>query len=245
MQFIQAKTPDKGVEEMAGRIIAALLGGKRVLWLVCGGSNITSAVAAMDIILNEVNDKDLKNLTVGQTDERYGPVGHEDSNWKQLADSGFPFEEVQSVPILIDRPLRETVEAYESKIGALMGAVADDDEGRGGLIIAQFGIGSDSHIAGILPRSPAVTDRHLVCGYVAEPYTRITLTPVALARVQVAYAFAFGESKATAIRRLKNEELTLEEQPCQLLKTLPEAFLYSDAIGADGGIDAKIDPDVN
>jgi len=53
-----------------------------VLWLVPGGSNIPIAVEAMDMIRKEMSGLSLKYLTITLSDERYGSVGHKDSNWK-------------------------------------------------------------------------------------------------------------------------------------------------------------------
>lgn len=211
---------------MASRIISALNGSRKVLWLICGGSNIAGASDAMSMIRDEVLPHMLPNLTVGQTDERYGPVGHADSNWQQMKDNGFGFDDIKTLPILEDKPLAETVADYASKIGHAISATREN----GGLIIAQFGMGADGHIAGMLPRSQAVNDTKLVSGYEGKPFTRISLTPTALRMIQVAYAFVFGATKARAVTDLRDKALPLEEEPAQILKQIPEASLASDSL---------------
>ena len=211
---------------MAGRITAALHAGRKVFWLVCGGSNIPLAASAITIIAGECSDRELANLTVGQTDERYGPVGHEDSNWRQMADNGFKFDHVGTLSFLIGKSLAETAATYSLKFDEISGAIA----GARGLVIAQFGVGPDGHVAGILPHSPAVTDISLISGYEGQPYTRLTLTPMAFKRIDVAYTFVFGDSKRQAIKSLCEQDRPIAEEPCQLLKTIPESFLYSDLI---------------
>ena len=37
------------------------------------------------------------------TDERYGPVGHPDSNWSQLLQKGFDLPQAKLVPVLTGR----------------------------------------------------------------------------------------------------------------------------------------------
>ncbi|MBC7707734.1 6-phosphogluconolactonase, partial [Polaromonas sp.] len=99
------------------------------------------------------------------------------------------------------------------------------------IIIGQFGIGSDGHIAGILPASPAVTSLAFVAAYTHPPYERLTLTGHALRRVTAAYVLAFGADKQVALNALETKSLTYSEQPSQILKELPEAYVFSDQIG--------------
>ena len=176
----------------------------------------------MEAVRSAAAANDLGRLTISLTDERYGLVGHKDSNWKQLADAGFDFSRTNHIPVLRDLPLDETVRLFGDSIGKALG---END-----LVIAQFGIGSDGHIAGILPDSLAIADTDIACSYEAAPFTRITLTPAAFAKVSVAYAFVFGASKREAIERLRDRVLPLEIEPAQLLKGFTEAFVYSDQL---------------
>lgn len=230
MQFIKDNSK-VGAQALAGKVVNSLKEGKKVLWLVPGGSNIPIAVEAMDMIRKEMGDLSLKYLTVTLSDERYGSVGHKDSNWKQLEDAGFNFDGVNKIPVLIGKSLEGTVSAYKKGIIKAMNEVATSE----GLIIGQFGIGADGHIAGILPHSRAAAyleadhtgkDSPLVCAYRSPPFIRITLTPVALNKVSAAYIFAFGSSKREAVERLRGQDLSIAEQPAQILKHLPEAYLY-------------------
>jgi 6-phosphogluconolactonase len=226
MEFIHSTDSQDGSASLADRISATLTSNKPVLWLVCGGSNVPVAFNIFKSIKAQVASGSLALLTVGQTDERFGPVGHADSNWQQLIEIGFDFNTVKSLPILIGKPLKETIAAYSNTIEAAI----DDVKGSGGSIIALFGIGSDGHIAGILPHSSAVGSNEPVCGYEAGKFTRITLTPKTLKRIDLAYAFAFGDSKKEAIENLRDKELSIDDEPAQILKGLKEAFMYSDEV---------------
>lgn len=220
MNFIHAENFEIGAAEMSARIVAALGQGRKVLWLVPGGSNIPISVYIMNLVRETVPIGKLGDLTVSLTDERYGPAGHQDSNWEQLDEAGFKFDNISVIPVLRDMPLDATTAAFAEEIAQALRA--------NDLVLGQFGIGADGHIAGILPRSPAVLDPNTVSAYQAEKFTRITLTPAALMRVQAAFAFVFGPSKSEAVARLRDSDLTLEEQPSQVLKMLPESYLFSD-----------------
>lgn len=221
MKFIHAADPSAGVRDLSERIVASLRQGKKTLWLVCGGSNIVPAVEVMKRVKASVSPEELDNLTISQTDERYGPIGHADSNWKQMDDAGFDSTGARTIPVLRDLPFDQTIRVY----GASISEAFDESE----VVIGFFGIGPDGHIAGALPGSPAVDDLNPTAGYEAGKFKRLTITPAHLIKnITAAYAMAFGESKRKAISDLVNSDLSLNEEPAQLLKRLPEAYLYSD-----------------
>jgi 6-phosphogluconolactonase/glucosamine-6-phosphate isomerase/deaminase len=222
MEFIQSKDGKEGVEKMAVRLAASLGENLRVLWLICGGSNIPLASEAMTQLRKSVSHEQLGLLTVGQTDERYGPIGHKDSNWKQMEDAQFNFDNVNPMPILLGESLEKTVEEYARRI---KNAFEEND-----IVVAQFGIGADGHVAGMLPGCEAIDESALVGGYVAEPFVRVTLTPPAFEGIDIAYTFAFGDSKHEAVTRLWQKDLTVFEMPCQILKRIPESYFYSDQL---------------
>ncbi len=218
MQFIET-TVKKATTDLKNYLQAALDQGQKVLWLISGGSNI---VITADI-LREL--KNTQHLTIAQVDERYGPVGHPDSNWRQLLDSGAPLEGVTLLPIL-ENPLASmnaTAESYETK---LKNALAQAD-----LSIAQLGMGADGHIAGILPETDAVTAPGLVTSYQTPQYDRITLTFQGLDQVQQLYLFAYGEDKTEQLKRLESKDLPESEQPAQYLKRHGHVIVYNDSIG--------------
>jgi 6-phosphogluconolactonase/glucosamine-6-phosphate isomerase/deaminase len=97
------------------------------------------------------------------------------------------------------------------------------------LCIGLFGIGPDGHTAGILPGSTASSETEkLVTGYTGPDYQRITLTVPAIAQLDVAIAYAAGAAKAPALQTLKTEDISVSDQPAQVLKQVPEFFIYSD-----------------
>lgn len=224
MKFIQAQEPAAGIKAMALRISDALNADRKVLWLVCGGSNISTAVKAMEIIRENTKPERISNLAIGLTDERYGTPGHKNSNWQQLVDAGFNMHKTALMPILIGKSLEATVQDYCDRIERKAAELRKE----GGFMIALFGIGTDGHIAGILPESEAARETAFVSGYTAGPYIRVTLTAPFLTKLDAAHAFAYGTPKSAPLKRLVHEELTVDEQPAQLLKQIDESYLYSD-----------------
>lgn len=227
MNVVHSTDPTKGIEAMATRISDALNAGRKVLWLVCGGSNISVAAKAMERIRVRTVGENISLLTVGLTDERYGSVGHKDSNWQQLVDANVNLAKVSLMPVLIGKSLEATVDEFAKNLDAKIRSL----HANGGLVIAMFGMGADGHTSGILPNTEAAESEELVSGYKSGPYIRITTTFKAIEQFDVAYAFVFSSGNTTkeiAMKRLIHEDLDLEEQPAQILKKLPEANLYTD-----------------
>jgi 6-phosphogluconolactonase/glucosamine-6-phosphate isomerase/deaminase len=220
MQFICTEDWQPGIDDITKRLQTSLTNGHQVLWLVTGGSNVQAIVAIMQNLDSDITTQ----LTILLSDERYGPVGHPNSNGAQLNAAGFAPKRATLLPVLVaGLDLAATRTHYEE---SALTAFRESD-----MIIGQFGIGSDGHIAGILPNSPATNTAEFVCAYEAADFTRLTLTAHALKRLAVAYAFVFGDSKATALEKLNEQTLPYAEQPSQILKELPEAYIYNDQIG--------------
>ena len=221
IQFKQSSIP-QGAHEMAKKILSYLNDGKKVLWLVCGGSNIPISAEILNILKTELDKKGwrhiLKHLTVTLTDERYGSINHPDSNWRQLQEKGFDFEAVNAVPVLVGKSLDETTKLF----GMHMRDAWNDND----VAIGQFGIGQDGHIAGVLPRSKAVKNVGTVFAYEASPFKRITITLATIEKLDFAYAFVYGESKREAMANLKLD-LTFNDEPAQVLKKVKEAVIFS------------------
>lgn len=221
MKFILTSGWDDGVADLTGRLVRELADGRRVLWLVSGGSNIPASVRVMTNISGPLS----KGLSISLIDERWGEPGHKDSNWQQLLQAGFDGKRASLLPVL--RPgsdFKQAVKDYES---LLERAFADNDTAVG-----QLGIGPDGHIAGILPGSKAASeDKAMAVGYDAPPLKRLTMTFPALRRLDAAYAFAFGGPKRQTLESLLSKKLSLDEQPARILDELAEAYVYNDQVG--------------
>jgi 6-phosphogluconolactonase/glucosamine-6-phosphate isomerase/deaminase len=224
MQYIRTAGWEDGVADLTQRLVRELAAGHRVLWLTSGGSNIPVSVQIIGNITTELRS----NLTVMLADERYGQAGHNQSNWEQLMQAGFKAEPATLLPVLkAGLDFESTIARYEQLAEQ---AFADHDR-----IIAQLGIVEDGEIAGILPHSPAVAEtKDLVTGYQSTPFLRLTLTFAALRQITAAYTFAFGDIKHRTLTMLQHESVPLSKQPAQILKQLPEAYVYSDQFEENG-----------
>jgi len=226
--------------ELATKISTYLNDSKKVLWLICGGSNIPIAIQALNELKRRMNDNTtmenvsvrptnsgandtvnplLHNLTVTLTDERYGSINHPDSNWRQLREQGFDFALVNAIPVLVGKSLDETTK--------LFGINLRDALNQNDVIVGQFGIGTDGHIAGVLPNSIGVKSPGTVVSYDAGKFKRITITLKTISSMNIAYSFVYGESKREAISNLRMN-LTVDEQPAQILKEVGEAVIFTD-----------------
>lgn len=218
MKFIKLKDQSE-----AGKIVAEKIGGylkdnKKVLWLLSGGSNVLVEVQILNILKEKFGTSLKEKLAVTLTDERYGNIGHADSNWMQLIEDGFDISAVRALPVLCGLEPKETVIKFGKNYRDLT-AWAD-------IIIGQFGIGTDGHTAGVLPDTIGVKDQGTACFYDGGKYQRISLTLKTIKNINVAYTLALGESKKEVINKLKNEDIFLEEMPAQILKEIPESYLY-------------------
>jgi 6-phosphogluconolactonase/glucosamine-6-phosphate isomerase/deaminase len=221
MQLIQTTDWQSALQALSERLQVALSAGQRVLWLVPGGSNMPAAVTIMAGISEALS----QGLTVTLSDERFGAVGHADSNWQQLLDGGFDAKAARCLPVLVPSAVDDLEHARQHYDQLLATAFSTSD-----IAIAQLGMGADGHVAGILPHSPAIDASGLAAAYHTETFTRLTTTFQALRQVNVAYVLAYGAEKFEALDNL-GRALPLIEQPAQILKSIPEAYVYNDQKG--------------
>jgi 6-phosphogluconolactonase/glucosamine-6-phosphate isomerase/deaminase len=219
MIFLNSNSPAECARILAERIGSFLAQDKKVLWLLSGGSNINISVLTLDILKEHFPLKLKTNLAVSLVDERYGPVGHPDSNWQQLLEADFSLDEIISEPVLTGLSLEETVQNFSENYKRIS-TWAD-------VVIGQMGIGLDGHTAGILPESPAVTESGIACSYEALKYTRISLTLTTIKSINASYAFLIGSTKKLVIYYLRSRDFPYAEMPAQVLKDIPESYVYS------------------
>lgn len=206
------------VEYLVKVLKEKLATGQKVLWLVPGGSAI--GVAAE--VSKQLRDLDLTNLTVTLTDERYGPVGHPDSNWQQLHAADFHLPGATMVPVLHGHTAEETTTEFGRHLQEYCQGAA--------YCIGFFGMGPDGHTAGILPGSPAVSATDWAAYYEVPQFRRITMTVPAIAALSEAVVYAMGDSKLEPLQNLQ-KDVPLDEQPAQALKKVPKLTVFNDQIG--------------
>ena len=140
--FTHVASPFRTSQYLAKQIAAKLQEGRRVLWLISGGSSIAIAAATA----SRLAGRDLSRLTVSLIDERYGEPGHPESNWFQFEQTGAKLPGATLHPILTGADQVTTAEVFAEFLET---ALATSDY-RLGLL----GIGPDGHTSGILPHSP-------------------------------------------------------------------------------------------
>ena len=216
--FFKTSSELKVAEILSRTIEAKLAGGHSVLWLLSGGSAIKVAVLAA----GRLAGKDVSRLTVSLADERYGPAGHQASNWKQLIDAGFRLDGAILRQLLKGHTPAQTVAGFEKLLTAAAGSYK----------IALLGMGADGHTAGILPESPALNEAGLVSFYQGPDYQRLTLSGHGLKNLDEAVLFTTGDNKLSAIRDLATE-LPANDQPAQIIKQIPRWSVYNDLLGEE------------
>ena len=173
---------------IAERIGAQLDSGKTVAWFVSGGSNIPVELATIEKLNNTQNPEKLHIVLV---DERFGPVGHANSNWQSMN-----LEDHNSAghilhPMLMDGDTIESAtERYDSTVAKLLA--------EGAYTIGQFGLGADGHTAGLLPGNPVTKSDSLYANYQGKDFERITATPKLIAQLDECILYAIGDDKAQA-----------------------------------------------
>jgi 6-phosphogluconolactonase/glucosamine-6-phosphate isomerase/deaminase len=203
------------VDYLVTTINQHLAHGERVLWLVPGGSAIDVATEVGKQLT--VPEKD--QLLISLTDERYGDIGHKDSNWKQLADKGFHIKNAKMAPVLCGKPMHETAVSFANTLRYAF----DEVDYRIGL----FGIGPDGHTAGILPGSPAVDADDFACGYNSDTFQRITMTFPAIEQLDETVVYAFGDEKRVALENLLHP-MSLDQEPAQIHRNVLQSTIFND-----------------
>lgn len=195
-----------------------LASSKKVLWLVTGGSSIPMAVE----VSKRLQGPNLKNLSVTLTDERWGPVGHPDSNWQQLQNLSFKLDGANLYPVLQGKSFEETVDDYNQMIKR---ALSDSN-----YKIGFIGIGADGYACGIQPGSPAISSKELVVGYSNHVFTRLTITPKAIVKLDEVVTYAVGEAKHRVLAGLQHS-YPISIQPVQALKRTKKFSVFNDLLG--------------
>jgi 6-phosphogluconolactonase/glucosamine-6-phosphate isomerase/deaminase len=216
IRYLKVSDNNRAASYIAGRILNQLDTGRKVLWLIPGGSAMEVAVLALRLISAKNYSG---SLTVTLTDERYGPPDHQDSNWRQLKEKGIRPETAQMLPVLNGYDLITEARNYSSTLNKELG-LADYSFALGGM-------GTDGHIFGIKPQSPAVDNQDDVCGYEWDDYQRLTPTAVFFSRIDEIIMYVMGSEKHGQLQKL-DSEIEPFNQPAQLLKRFKNVVIMND-----------------
>lgn len=220
LRFIKIDDTGKPAAFLADRLKRALATNNSVLWLIPGGSSIKVAEQAASILSD--SDAELSRLTYSLTDERYGGLGHSDSNWKQLEREGLSLPGARAYPVLQGKSADETTSDF--------GRFLESELAAADYKLGFFGIGPDGHTAGVLPGSPAALSPLFAAHYQAPGFHRITMTPKAIAMLDEAVVYAVGQEKWPIFDMLE-KELPVQIQPAQALKKVKTLTIFNDYKG--------------
>ncbi len=194
-------------EYIAEIINSKLQDGLHVVWFISGGSNIPLAVEVRKLLQPLINKG---RLDVFLIDERFGEVGHKYSNFESLIQSDFVLDGCNLHPILSEGlDINTTTSKYAKQVDSILSS--------SNFTIGTFGIGSDGHTAGLLPRNPLMGIDNLYGHYQAADYQRITATPKLIRLLDEAVVYAIGDEKTEALHQFLEEGLA-EDIPARILK---------------------------
>jgi 6-phosphogluconolactonase/glucosamine-6-phosphate isomerase/deaminase len=207
--------PEDAAKFIFASIVKHLELHRPVLFFVTGGSSVAVGVKVSEFLRNYSKKDLLRNLTISITDERYGEVGHKDSNWQQLLDKGFSVPEAKLIPILTGDSLENTTKKFNETLEHEFKLIKQNN----GYKIGLFGIGKDGHTAGVLPESPATHSTDMVYSYNAKDFPRITITRKAIEKLDEAVVYLQGSDKKDVLDLLE-KGVDIIKMPSQMLKKI-------------------------
>lgn len=237
MEIIKCINKHEAALQGAGLLNRYLLSkaDRPILLLLSGGSS----VSIIEVLDQKVV---LPNLSIGLVDERYS-LKEKDLNLSELKRVRFVLRAQQrGVPVAAiqiedtENP-SESAERYEDYLKQWR-IVSPK-----GVIVAVLGIGTDTHIAGVLPypderewfEDTFINARQWVVGYDTKGKgdypARVSVSLHFLTQeVDFAIAYACGKEKQEALRRALNVDGTLSDTPARVLFLMKEAYLCTDII---------------
>ncbi len=223
IQYYLINNSRQVIDNISQSLITALKQNDSTLWLLSGGSNIDLEVAIMEQIPSDLSAK----LTISLVDERYGRFNHPDSNFFQLLQANFQAKKARLISILDPNnlSLEETVKNFNKKIISI---------NQQSTTIVQIGLGLDGHIAGILPKSPAIQTPKTISAYNSQPFTRITFNLTSFKSFDQINLVALDDSKETIIKQLhQSNSNDINNFPANYLNELNQVFVYNKWIGVN------------
>lgn len=219
--------------DIAAKVAELLLEGKKVLFLISGGSATQAGLKVLEQ-LEIIDGIDFANLAISLVDERWEQDNlHADSNWLPLAESELVLrlsdKGAELVPVLHGG----TMASETARFNEYLLAYAEQE------VVALFGMGEDGHTAGIFPASVAdfatnYGEESLAVSHEVSPKatrTRITISPKMINLIKHKYLFAAGEGKREMLKRLiaqADSSITPADIAAQPSLLLRKAEIYTD-----------------
>lgn len=202
-------------ESIAENISNQLNDGRNVIWFMSGGSSIPLSVAIRELL--KIPKSALLHICL--IDERYGNIGHQNSNWQALIDAGFNFENCTKHPILQNNvDVEQLAKDYSETIRNIL------NESQ--YVVGVFGLGKDGHTAGLLPFNPLMDGNDLYGSYRARDYVRISATPLLIPALDEAVLYVWGGEKRQALSDMLTEG-SIDKIPGRILNGAKKLDIYT------------------
>lgn len=204
MQYYTKQT----ASDLVAKAIENAAKNGQILLLLSGGSSAAIGVGALKILPASTQ----QNITVMLADERYVPYNSASSNSFLL--KGLNINDYCSKFIeVLDEHNNDSIDVTEMFRQNLARQMY-----KANSLIAVFGVGTDNHIAGILPETVAATSADEFALYYETPqFERITISPNVFSKIDGAFLYAEGPSKEAAARAVAETHDPVTH-PSQLIK---------------------------
>lgn len=209
--------------EVAGNALTSVLkSSKPVLFLSSGGSSLSILAHINTDLLDE-------SVTIGVLDERYSRDPSV-NNYQQVLKTSFGQAAQETGSSFINskpNPKENMVSFADRFESSIKRWIKNNPNGK---VVATAGIGTDGHLAGIMPSkkkqvfSNRFQDNEIVKAYevtpdVSEQTKRVTTTITFFRKyLDKVIVYAVGESKCPILDKLINENVPLHEMPSQVLR---------------------------
>ena len=138
------------------------------------------------------------------SDERAVPPTHPDSNFRMAMDAGLknlPIPQTHIFRMQAEREIEKNAQAYQTHIENAL-------HPRGRFDLVMLGVGEDGHTASLFPKTKALEEKTalVVANQVPQKNTyRMTLTYPCIHRAKQIVIYAFGQSKASIVKKIFTE----------------------------------------
>jgi len=215
MKYIYTTDTEPVIQYLTAAISSHLATGEKVLWILSGGSG-----GKVCIEVSKRLTGDLSGLITTLSDERFVPVGDPDENWQQLLDGGFIVPGAKTY-----RPLQGK---DRTATAADLGSWMEEQFSLADYRIGIFGMGTDGHTAGLKPHTSAVEATGWATVFIGDDFERITMTFDAIKQLDEVVVQAMGADKAAVLKSLLQQDIPIQTQPAQILKSVTRSTLFTD-----------------
>jgi 6-phosphogluconolactonase/glucosamine-6-phosphate isomerase/deaminase len=206
MKVIKVKNPQEGIEVCKNLLYEKV--SKNVVLFLSGGSTPKTLYQKL------AKDGKLQPGAVGLIDERFGKMLHENSNEKMIKDSGLiqylSKQNIRFYPILENKNQESSAKDYDEAVRYLFNYFPKS--------VGILGVGVDGHIAGIPAieniSQKIIDDKSSLVSFYGNQESfykqRITLTFLALLKLDEIIVLVFGKDKKKALKLMFKEGSTAQ-----------------------------------